>query len=185
MFIDRLCEVGEMDRARTLYEKNYTSCIQSDTTEKQAMAAALIITADQLATEWIFHDGNALTASELGEFLKEKNEVSVSDRGYEYMCGWVAAHVNQFRESAERGERYGVIESDTAIINRTIWNKACEEAGLSPKALLGHLKSKGLIITGSKGYTKTKRIDGVSVHCVWMRLPPGDEETGEYDELPL
>lgn len=187
MFIDRLCEVGEMDWARTLYEKNYTACIQSDTTEKQAMAAALIITADQLATEWIFHDGRALTAPELGEFLKEKNEVSVSDRGYEYMCGWVAAHVNQFRESAERGERYGVIEGDTAIINRTIWNKACEEAGISPKALLGHLRSKGLIDvrTDRKAYTKKKRIDGVPVDCVWLHLPRDDEEVGEYDELPL
>ncbi len=184
-FIDRLCKDGEMDRARALYEENYTACIQSDTTEKQAMAAALIITADQLATEWIFQDGRALAASELGEFLKEKNEVSTSERGYEYMCGWVAAHVNQFRESAERGERYGVIDGGMAIINRTIWNKACEEAGLSSKALLGHLKSKELIITASKGYTKTKRIDGVAVHCVWMRLPPDDGESDEYGELPL
>ena len=72
LFIDRLCEDGEMDRVRDLYEKNYAACIQSDTTEKQAMAAALIITADQLATEWIFHDDRALVAPELGEFLKEK-----------------------------------------------------------------------------------------------------------------
>lgn len=54
LFIARLCEEGEMDRVRELYEENYAACIQSDTTEKQAMAAALIITADQLATEWIF-----------------------------------------------------------------------------------------------------------------------------------
>ena len=119
------------------------------------------------------------------DLLITKNEVSTSERGYEYMCGWVAAHVNQFRERTEHGDRYGVIDRDTAIINRTVWNRACEEAGISPKALLGHLKSKGLIITGSKGYTKTKRIDGVSVHCVWMRLPPDDEEPEEYDELPL
>ncbi len=185
IFIERLCEDGGMDRARTLYDENYAACTQSDTTGKQAMAAALIITADQLATEWIFHDGRALTAAELGEFLKEKNEVSVSERGYEYMCGWVAAHVNQFRESVERGDRYGVIEGNVAIINRTVWNKACEEAKISSKALLGHLKAKGLIDTGSKGYTKTKRIDGVAVHCVWMRLPPDDEGLGEYDELPL
>ena len=96
-----------------------------------------------------------------------------------------SAHVNQFRESAERGDRYGVIDGDIAIINRTVWNKACEEAGLSPKALLGHLKSKGLIITSGKAYTKTKRIDGVAVHCVWMRLPPDDGEPGDYDDLPL
>ena len=185
VFVDHLCEERGMDRARELYEENYTACIQSDTTEKQAMAAALIITADQLATEWIFHDDCALTASELGEFLKEKNEVSTSERGYEYMCGWVASHANQFRESVEHGEHYGIIDGDTAIINRMVWNQACEEVGISSKALLGHLKSKGLIETRSKGYTKTKRIDGVAVDCVWLRLPPDDGDGDDYDELPL
>lgn len=186
LFIDRLCEGSEMDAARELYEINYAACIRSDTTEKQAMAAALIITADQLATEWIFCDDRALTVDELGDFLKEKSEVSASERGYEYMCGWVAAHVNQFRESGERGDRYGVIEGDgnIAIINRTVWNKACEEAGISSKALLGHLKAKGLIDARSKGYTKTKRIDGVAVDCVWMHLPT-DDGGDNYDELPL
>lgn len=187
LFIDRLCEDGEMDRLQDRYEENYAACMQSDTTEKQAMAAALIITADQLATEWIFHDSHALTATELGAFLKEKNEVSTSERGYEYMCGWVASHVNQFQENAERVERYGVIEGNIAIINRTVWNKACEEAGISSKALLGHLRSKGLIDvrTDRKAYTKKKRIDGVPVDCVWLHLPQDDEEAGEYDELPL
>ena len=185
LFIARLCEEGGMNRARELYEVNYAACTQSDTTEKQAMAAALIITADQLATEWIFHDGRALAASELGEFLKEKNEVSTSERGYEYMCGWVAAHVNQFRERTEHGDRYGVIDRDTAIINRTVWNRACEEAGISPKALLGHLKSKGLIETRGRGYTKTRRIDGVAVDCVWLRLPTDDSEADDDDGLPL
>jgi len=185
VFVDHLCEERGMDRARELYEENYTACIQSDTTEKQAMAAALIITADQLATEWIFHDDCALTALELGEFLKEKNEVSTSERGYEYMCGWVASHANQFRESVEHGEHYGIIDGDTAIINRMVWNQACEEVGISSKALLGHLKSKGLIETRSKGYTKTKRIDGVAVDCVWLRLPPDDGDGDDYDELPL
>ena len=101
------------------------------------------------------------------------------------MCGWVAAHVNLFRESAERGERYGVIEGDMAIINRTVWNRACDEAGISSKALLGHLKAKGLIETRGRGYTKTRRIDGVAVDCVWMHLPTDDSEADVDDELPL
>lgn len=185
LFIERLCEDGEMDRARKLYEENYTNCIQNDTTGKQAMAAAVIITADQLATEWIFHDNRALTAFELGEFLKQENEVSTSERGYDYMCGWVATHTNQFRESVEHGEHYGVIDGNMAIIIRTVWNKACEEAGLSSKALLGHLKAKGLIETRSRGYTKTRRIDGVAVDCVWLCLPTDDGEADDDDELPL
>lgn len=185
IFIEKLCGEGEQDRARSLYEKNYTDCIQSDTTEKQAMAAALILTADVLATEWLFRDGRALTAEELGRFLKEKNEVSASERGYEYMCGWVSANAAQFSEQIEHGERYGVIDGRTAIINRVVWNRTCEQAGISSKALLSHLKSKNLLKLGTKGYTKTKKIDGIPTACVWLRLPVENDEEQEEDMLPL
>lgn len=185
VFVAKLCEDGCIERVKKLYDENYTACIASDTTEKQAMAAALILTADQLATEWIFRDSRALTAPELGEFLKEKNEVSASERGYAFMCDWVAANSSQFRETVDRGEHYGVIEDNVAIINRGIWNKACMEGGISPKALLSNLKSEGLLVLGSKGYTKAKRIDGIPVHCVWMRLPSDEIGLTSEDDLPL
>ena len=115
LFIQKLCEDVGLDRARELYEKNYTNCIQSDTTEKQAMAAAIILTADQLATEGIFRDGRELTAQELGEFLKRESEVSASERGYEYMCGWIASNERQFEDVVERGEHYGVFRDGCAV----------------------------------------------------------------------
>lgn len=187
LFIQHLCEDGQKDRAREMYEKNYTLCIQSDTTEKQAMAAAIILTADQLATEWIFQDGRALTAPELGEFLKQESEASLSDRGYEYMCGWVASNERQFADEVERGEHYGIFRDGCAVINRTIWDKICTEAGISPKALLSHLKSKGLLKrTAKRGYTCNWRIDKhVSIPCVWLKLPPDENEDDEEDSLPL
>lgn len=184
LFIGCLTMGGAIDWAKELYENYYSECIRSDATNKQAMAAALLLTADRLATEWIFQDRRALKVSEIEEFLKGEKEVSASERGYEYMCGWVGAHVNQFRED-EHGDRYGVIDGNTAIINRTVWNKACDDAGISSKALLGHLKAKGLIFTNEKGYTKAKRIGGVPVNCVWMRLPEEDESEDECDFLPL
>lgn len=148
------------------------------------MAAALLLTADHLATEWIFQDGRALTAEELGEFLKEKAAVSASERGYEYACGWVSANAAQFSESIDHGERYGVIDGSVAVINRVVWNRMCEQAGISSKALLSHLKTKGLLVLGAKGYTKTKKLDGIPTACVWLRLPE-EEECGFEDELPL
>lgn len=189
LFIQKLCEDGELDRARALYEEIYTVCTQTDATEKQAMAAALIITADQLATEWIFHDDRALTIEELSGFLHSEAEVSLADRGYEYACGWVAANANQFADTVEHGERYGVIDraANVAVINRLLWNRMCEQAGMSSKSLLSGLKEKGLLELGGKGYTKTKRLDGVPTACVWMRLPveDGPVENTEDEELPL
>lgn len=184
LFVQRLCENGGLDLAKELYEKNYTLCLRTDTTEKQAMAAAILLTADQLATEWIFHDGRALTAQELGEFLKKESEVSASERGYEYICGWIASNERQFDDVVDRGERYGVFRDGCAVVNRTIWDQACKDAGINPRALLSHLKTNGLLLTSGKGFTRNCRIDRhVSVPCVWLKLPR-DEET-ENNELPL
>ena len=187
LFVGHLTKPGEIDRAKELYEKYYTDCIQSDTTEKQAMAAALLLTADALATEWIFHDGRTLAADELGEFLKEKATVSAAERGYEYMCGWVGMNASQFRETVERGEHYGVLENGYAIINSVVWNRTCADAGINSKALLSHLKSKGLLRAHKKGYTYSKWYDGMSNACIWMKLPCLIEEDGrdQEDLIPL
>jgi hypothetical protein len=166
-----------------MYEKNYTACAAADTTEKQAMAAAIILTADQLATDWIFKDGRELTVSELGEFMKSKASVSLSERGYEIMCDWVAENSSQFQPVVEHGEHYGVIEDDVAIINRSVFNRVCQENSISPKALLSSLKVQGKLVLGAKGYDKTKKIDNIPVHCIWMRMQAEDEEISE--EQPL
>ena len=185
MFVDRLCEEGTIEAANRLYDSYYAACLKSDTTEKQAMAAALILTADHLATEWIFQDGMALSAGELGEFLKSKASVSLAERGYETPCGWVATNSSKFRESVESGEHYGVVKDGIAIINRTVFDRVCGEIGLSPKAILSSLKAQGLIRAGERGYTKTCRIDGIPTNCVWLVLPKEDQPCDFEGDFPL
>lgn len=185
LFVDRLC-AGGIDEAKRLYEERYADCMKSDTTEKQAMAAAIILTADALATEWIFQDGRSLTPGDLGEFLKSKSSVSLSDRGYELLCDWVAENANQFQKTVDRGEHYGIVEDGVAYINRSVFNRICSEHSIAPKALLSNLKAEGKTIAGQKGYTRTKKIDGMPVHCVCLKLPEDDGlPDSEYDELPL
>lgn len=185
LFVEKLCQDGQLQKVKTLYEQNYTACLRSETTEKQAMAAALLVTADKLATEWLFQDGHALTVEELDVFLKEEAEVSMSERGYQCMCDWVSANASQFQEGVYRGEQYGVIEDNVAIINRGIWERVCAEHGISSKALLGGLKEDGKLVLGTKGYTKTKKLNKIPTACVWLRLPPDDEEEVATDDLPL
>ena len=175
-FVEHLSNPENIEWIKSMYEAAYISCMGNNTTEKQAMAAAIILTADAAASRWIFNDGNILTVSEIAEFLKSKESVSAADRGYNYMCDWVSQNQNKLQGSAEFGEVYGVIEDNYAYINRSVFNKACTEYGINAPALLSHLKSRGLILTRSdgRGNTKTRRIGGVPMECVVMRLPEDD-----------
>jgi hypothetical protein len=197
MFIEKLSESGVMDQAKTLYESYYTSCMKNNTTEKQAMAAAVIITADDLVTKWIFKDGNALSVSEMSEFLKSKEAVSAAERGYHFMCDWVSQNASKLRGTSDNADVYGMIGTrDTdpgegwVFIVRSVWNKVCAEAQISATALLSHLKSKGLIQTRGRSLTKNRRINGIPTECVIMKLrvfsdedSPIMEDHGDFIEI--
>ena len=183
-FVSRLMDEGQRERAAVLYDDFFKACTESDTTDKQAMAAAVVLTADALATEWIFQDERALTVQELGEFLKTREAVSLADRGYEIICDWVAVNAAKMRGQTETGDCYGLVENGVAYIIRSVFNRVCAENAISPKALLSHLKTRGLIEVGAKGYTRSKRICGQSAACVWLKLPTAAMDS-EDDMLPL
>ena len=77
-FVEKIHEVGE-DHIRKVYQTNYADLMTGDTTEKQAMAAALILTADQLADEWIFNAFNAP-----GLFAPDDPKILITDPGIGY-----------------------------------------------------------------------------------------------------
>lgn len=182
VFILKLLEEGVMDTVKKLYEIKYSECLADKATEKQAHAAAAILTADALASEWIFGD-KPLSSKQMSDFLKTAESVSASARGYRYICDWVAMNLNRFG-AVESGEIYGIIEGDVAFINRTVFNRACAEEGINPKALMSHLKSKGLLKMrrDGRGYTVTKRLPNAPrMDCVAVLLTENDENSADYD----
>lgn len=183
-FVDMLGRDGALCAVKAEYERLYAKCLCDGTTEKQALAAALILTGDRFATEWIFQDERALTVDEIAEFLKSKEQVSAGARGYAYICDWVSQNAHRMRPSIDNvGESLGLIEKDWAYINRSAFNKACQDAGISSPALLGHLRTKGLIECRGRAFTKGRRINNVLTECVVLRLPiEGPDEWEESDE---
>lgn len=166
-----------------IYDGYYSELQEYDVTDKQSMAAAMILTADELADRFILKTGKHLKAKEIAEFLKTKASVSLGERGYAYMCDWVALNANKFRACNENTDIYGVIENDWAYINRAVFRKASSEAGYDDKALLAWLKCEGLIQTRGKRFTRGKRLNGVNTECVVMKLSSGINENDEYVEL--
>lgn len=175
---------GALDTVRQEYNALFKDLSRRDTTEKQAMAAAAILVADKLATGWLFQDGRELTMEDMAEFLASKATVSTGERGYQFLCDWVAQNGLRFAAStAESTGRdvYGTIEAGEAYIIRKVFNDAVSDAGFSPRAVLSWLKRNEKIRTRGKNMTRGKRINGILSECVCLVLP--EEEEAELDEI--
>lgn len=187
IFVEKLYESDEVqDEVRNIYNDVFKLLCDGDSTEKQAMAAAAIVTADMLATHWIFRDDNALTVDEVKQFLASREAVSAGRRAYDWLCDWVSSNENRFHsvDYAPSGDVYGVLENNTAYIIKSVFEQALQGAGFSTSATLSYLKSMRLIDTGSKGYGRTKRIGKTTPQCIWLRLKM-DFDDEDDDILPL
>lgn len=183
-FVESLTEpvLTEVQQKYELYFKELSS---GATTEKQAMAAAMLLTADEFADRFIFKTGKHISVTQIEDFLKTKSSVSAGERGYSYMCDWVAMNTNRFKsEENNSGECYGVIDGEWAYINNSVFRKAAKDAGFDDRALLSWLKTNGLIQTRGRNMTRGKRINNVNTECVVMKLHDSDySEIDEYEEL--
>lgn len=191
IFAERLLEPDNVVRVKALYREYYDSLSSAGATEKQAMAGAVILTADKLAEEWIFEGGEPLTAEELLPYLHTKDEIDVGDRAYDYICETVAANAARFNPSLEMGEHWGRFssEGDTVYIINKIFDQICEEGGFSGRSVLSRLGEKGLISgslngKGRTAVTRNIRFGNTTVRCVAMKMPASSEEEQAYfDEI--
>lgn len=177
-FVQTLLEPGNLQRARELFDGCFAMLNQSGTTDKQAMSAALIMTADILATLWLFRDGSGLTAEELAKFLASRDAVSAGARGYGYLCDWVSTNLNRFDTATGevlQGDILGKIEGEWVYIIATQYNAALAEAGFDPQAVRSYLAAHDLLrLSGDGRRVVSKKLHGVSTKCVCVRM--GGEE---------
>lgn len=182
MFIEKLQQDSAVQKAKQLYDTFFRECTATEATDKQAMAASALLTADALATEWIFKDNHDLKVSEIAEYLKSKQRVSLMQRGYDTLCDWVSVNANKLHGLVEgdRGECYGVVNDGIACIIRSVFNKFCSDNGINPTGFLSHLRTKKLLKVPKKGFTRITdigKIDGTRqlAHCVCVILPEEQE----------
>ena len=178
-FVEKLQEPGQIDRAIALYKSLYSIISDMDTTEKQSMAASIVLTADVLATEWIFQDEKMLSPDDIKDYLRTKDSVSVNDRGYQFICQWVVQNAHRLCGTSSEQEVWGKIEGDRAYIVRNKFNQAVSDGGFNPQALLSWLKQRDLIETRGRNMTKCKSINGMATECVALKMPSEKREDGQ------
>ena len=173
------------------YREYMRRLVDNDATEKQASAAALLLVADEYFVQWLLEGEETLTEDEIAEYLKSNAETSVGQRGYDYLCDWVAQNANRFNADSEdnKGEIYGVIETDEAGVTRayiigSVMRAALGAVGMSEKSVVSWLDSNGLIKKDPNGKsTIVKRIKGTRPRCYALALPFGNDELIDFGEI--
>lgn len=155
---------------------------ETDTTDKQAMAMATILLADEISTEMIFKD-EKLTIEDVSKWLTSSKEVDVSTRAYEWTMNWISQNINRFREN-ENGEIWGkYIESDDiCLVNKSLYAEALNKAGFDFNAIIRNFADRGQIERNTQGkFTHATKAFGVKANYIKFRLEPEKSDLA-YEE---
>ena len=169
LFVEWLEEGDHIEEARKMFNCYMRAFQDTDITDKQIMAASLVLTADELISGLFFNDA-PLSIDDVAEFLKTKAELDINQRAYEFICQYCEINKNRFADEDNKGEVWGVVDDDFFYIVRLQFTKICEAGEFNDVALLAWLKDKNLIDC-KKGNLKTKKINGTAISCVWLKRP--------------
>ena len=189
-YIEALKSLGVEEIRRI--QKDFQDMLHDDEAmQKQSMSLAILLTADKIATDCLFKDGEYITLEEAKTVLINKNDLSDNERCYRYLQDKVAMNGQRF-DVSNNAEQWGVLEDGYAIIYNQAFKELCKNGGFSDKAFLSWADRKGLINTQSGRLTKVKKVDGASRRCVFLKLnekidQDGFEQLDEYEqeELPF
>lgn len=132
-------------------------------------SVAVVATADQLISDWIFGESDGKTKSmdmalQILGSLEDKTEADVTDQAYEFIREWTMSNEAGFSDKAK--ERLGYYDADekTYYIFPHVLEKVLAEYGYSYRKTLKTLGDRGQIgisYSGTKKqYSVIKRFDG-------------------------
>lgn len=154
--------------------------------EKQIIPMSILLTADKIVTEQIFEDGNYLDFDRCYCLLKNKSDVSEEERAYDFIMSDIEMNINKFKPDiygTYKGEIWGCIEKGYAIINSNAFNGMCDRGNFSRKSFLSWADRNGYLKSSAAGEpTKTKKISGNAMRCVFLKMDTLPDESDESVE---
>lgn len=174
-FVENLTRPNQIERAKTLLT-DYERRVQAEhVTDKQSLAAAILLVADHLATEWIFEDGQQLQVADLVPFLKTMDDISVYRRGYDNLVQWVYLNRFQFGKFARS---YGLIDGHKVRIIKPEFINFCDRECINVDGFLRWLRKNGKLTLRKRGtgFTFPYRILSDLIECVVIELPTQPDE---------
>ena len=161
----------------------------SDVTDKQAMAASLILTADELTERLFIQDGVRLTIDDLKPFLITKADVDLNQRCYDFLCDFVVANYAKFNPAGNdnyQGEIYGDARDDYVYIIKSKFDQVLTDNGYNPRAFLSWAAKKDLIKRDGRHNTVKHPICSYgNPRCVALYRADDDGFIEFDDDLPF
>lgn len=190
VFVKWLQEGNNLEKVQKIrLEYNQAFSKQSDVTDKQAMSASIILTADELIERLFFDDGIRLTVEEIKPFLITKNDVNQNKRCYDFLNDFIVANYNRFvpdNDGKYAGEIWGDMTSNKVYIIKSKFDKILYDNGFNARAFLSWADKNGLIKRNEKHLTVPKRILGKLCRCVCLLNDlPNSEKNNSEDDLPF
>lgn len=202
-FVEKLSDRDALDVARDAQERFYEA-MRGKATDKQVLAASIILAGDYMAELLIFNDGIVLTPEDILPHLVTTEKADTNGRAYQWLCDWIASNPSRFDpgENGYVGECWGAFEEEhgaavRCCIIKSVFDRMMTENGFNPASFLSWAIGAGKIRTGadgaSKRATRMKRIKGLKApaRCVVLNLPSEEDEedvsgavsdAGEEDE---
>lgn len=161
IFIDYAKTQNLRQRYREIYRTVY------GVTDKQALAATMILLGDAVAQECLFPEEQPLTWDDISEYFYNDEDVSTAERAKEYILGWMAQNRNKFRYDSN--EVYGTEEYDTTFVIDHILFDALNEKGFSFDAVKRDWANSGFLVKYNGRFKTRKGINGKAPYCVELK----------------
>lgn len=189
-YVEILKNIG-VDELHSIQKDFQRQLYDNEAMQKQSLSLAILLTADKIATDYLFRDRQYITLDEAKTVLINKNDLSDNERCYRYLQDKIAMN-NQRFDIDTKVEKWGVLEQGYAVIYNQAFKELCKSGGFSDKAFLSWADRKGLIETQGGRMTKVKKIDGNPIRCIFLRLNDNVDKDGfepvenyEQEELPF
>lgn len=153
------------------YDNYFHTLLHScDVTDKQAMAAAMLLTGDELARQCLFPAERPLTVDDVEPFIKGDAEVDTSIRAQQFVEEWIAVNERQF--SGDSNQSYGRIHDGYAFVIPHLLKDALSAKGFSFDAVKLDWANRGFLERDTEGkFTTMYRISSGPVRCIKLKLP--------------
>ena len=178
-FVDVIKDLG-VTRIKEIQQGFMELLADDEKMQKQSLSLSIILTADKLATDYLFKDAQYISLEEAKEVLIDRNELSDNERCYQFVLDKVAMNPARFDDKVENVEKWGTIENGYAIIYAAAFTALCIEGGFSRTSFLSWANRKGIIQADGSGkrMDKTKSFKGNKIRCIFLKLNDNTDKDG-------